>query len=145
MQQNTTSEGGGLNEQALQAAVDENEDALAGSGDPSGGPADDTEFSNRHPLASPGELAGTADQAIAREIEALGPADGSLADAAGVGGDAGAGTSTMGDAIGAAAGMDIGSGTPPDHGDLGGGGASLEQGGGAGPAGSGSPGGDSRR
>lgn len=54
----------------------------AGEGEPSGGVADDVEFSNEHPLASPGELAGTADQAIAREIEALGPVDGSLADAA---------------------------------------------------------------
>ena len=136
-------QGGGLNDKALADANAENEDAIAGAGDPSGGPADDVEFSNAHPLASPGELAGTADQAIAREIEALGPADGSLADAAGVGG--GAGATTMGDAIGAAAGMDIGSGTPGDKGDLGGGGASLDQGGGTGPAGAGTPGGDSRR
>lgn len=34
---------------------------------------DDEEFGNEHPLASPGELAGTAGQAIARELEALGP------------------------------------------------------------------------
>lgn len=46
---------------------------------------DDTEFSDEHPLASPGELAGTADQAIARELEALGPVDESLADASDAG------------------------------------------------------------
>lgn len=34
---------------------------------------DDEAFGNEHPLASPGELAGTAGQAIARELEALGP------------------------------------------------------------------------
>lgn len=131
-------QGGGLNEKSLQPAVDENEDGFAGSDDPSGEAVGDTEFSNEHPLASPGELAGTADQAIAREIEALGPADGSLADAADEAQGGGAGTSTMGDAIGASAGMDIGQGTPPDRGDLGGGGS------GPGPAGTRSPGGDGR-
>ena len=82
MQQDETPRGGGLNEKTLAPANAENEDAVAGRGEPSGGAADDTEFSNEHPLASPGELAGTADQAIAREIEALGPAGGSLGDAA---------------------------------------------------------------
>lgn len=109
-------QGGGLNERQLQGAVAENEDdGFAGSGDSSH--KDDVEFSNAHPLSSPGELAGTADAAIAREIAALGPADGSLADAAGVGGTV---DETLGDAVGAAAGMDVGSGTDPDRGDLGG-------------------------
>lgn len=82
MQQDNTPQGGGLNEKTLGAANAENEDAMAGRGEPSDDADDDTEFSNEHPLASPGELAGTADQAIAREIEALGPVDGTLADAA---------------------------------------------------------------
>jgi hypothetical protein len=154
MQQDRDSYGGGLGEKQMEPAV--GQDPLsgtggsagggtrAGEGEPSGGVTDDTEFSNEHPLASPGELAGTADQAIAREIEALGPVDGSLADAAS--GDAGgAGSTTMGDAIGSAAGIDVGEGTPGDKGDLGGGGASLGQSSGTGPAGSGSPGGDNRQ
>ncbi|WP_205481106.1 hypothetical protein [Sphingomonas arenae] len=116
MQQNDGTQGGGLGEKQLAAANAENEDAFAGSADPSGGELDDVEFSNEHPLSSPGELAGTADQAIAREIAALGPADGSLADAAGTQG--GASTDTIGDAIGAAAGMDVGSGTPGDTSEL---------------------------
>lgn len=122
MQQDQGSQGGGLGEKTLAAANAENEDAFAGSGQPSGGAADDAQFSNDHPLASPGELAGTADQAIAREIAALGPADGSLADAAGtdggpLGSDA-AGGDTIGDAVGAGAGMDVGSGTPGDTSEL---------------------------
>jgi len=116
-QRNIDNHGGGLGERALEGAAAENEDASAGSGDPSG--QDDVEFSNEHPLSSPGELAGTADAAIAREMAALGPADGSLADAAGVGSDDP--DHTMGDAIGAGAGMDLGSGTPEPQGELGGG------------------------
>lgn len=117
-QRNIDNHGGGLGERQLEGAVAENEDAFAGSGDPSG--KDDVQFSNEHPLASPGELAGTADAAIAREMAALGPADGSLADAAGVGtGDDQ--DHTIGDAVGAGAGMDIGSGSPEPQGELGGG------------------------
>jgi hypothetical protein len=78
-QQDNTPQGGGLSEKTLADANAENEDAMAARDEPSSDAEDDTEFSNEHPLASPGELAGTADQAIAREIEALGPADGSLA------------------------------------------------------------------
>ena len=93
MQKNIDNHGGGIGTRQMEPAL--GQDPLsgtggsagggtrAGEGDPSGGVTDDdTEFSDEHPLASPGELAGTADQAIAREIEALGPADGSLADAA---------------------------------------------------------------
>ena len=80
--QQDNSQGGGVGEKTLGEANAENEDAFAGSREPSGGEADDTDFSDEHPLASPGELAGPADQAIAREIEALGPADGTLADTA---------------------------------------------------------------
>ena len=154
MQQDRENLGGGLGEKQMEPAI--GQDPLsgtggsagggtrAGEGEPSGGVTDDKDFSDEHPLASPGELAGTADQAIAREIEALGPVDGSLADAASdESGEAGA--STMGDAVGSAAGMDIGQGAPGDKAGLGGGGASLRQSGGTGPAGTGSPGGDSRK
>jgi len=116
-QRNIDNLGGGLGERQLQDAAAENEDGFAGSGDPSG--QDDVQFSNEHPLSSPGELAGTADAAIAREMAALGPADGSLADAAGIGGDDP--DHTIGDAIGAGAGMDLGSGSPEPQGELGGG------------------------
>ncbi len=34
---------------------------------------DDARFGNDHPLSSPGELAGTADRAIAAELAALDP------------------------------------------------------------------------
>ena len=92
MQKDNSAQGGGLGTKAMEPAL--GQDPLsgtggsagggteAGEGDPSGGVTDDTAFSDEHPLASPGELAGTADRAIAREIEALGPVDGSLADAA---------------------------------------------------------------
>jgi hypothetical protein len=115
---NIDNHGSGLGERQLAEAAAENEDAMAGAGDPSG--KDDVQFSNEHPLSSPGELAGTADAAIAREMAALGPADGSLADAAGVG-DGDDPDNTMGDAIGAGAGMDIGAGSPEPQGELGGG------------------------
>jgi hypothetical protein len=117
-QRNIDNLGGGLGERQLEGAAAENEDAFAGSGDTSG--KDDVQFSNEHPLASPGELAGTADAAIAREMAALGPADGSLAGAAGVGSDDDP-DHTIGDAVGAGAGMDLGSGSPEPQGELGGG------------------------
>lgn len=130
MQQDHNRRNDGLDNQALAAANAENEDAFAGAGEASGGPVDDTAFSDEHPLASPGELAGTADQAIAAEMAALGNADGSLSEAAGIGGAA---ATTMGDAIGAGAGMDVGSGTDSDRSGLGGG-EPLDQQDGSAPA-----------
>jgi hypothetical protein len=67
-------------------------------------------------------LPGTAgtDSEIVAEAAALGSADGALADAAGVGG--GGNVTTMGEAIGSSAARDVGSGTPGEKGDLGGGG-----------------------
>ena len=122
-------QGGGLNEEALRSPTDEplggtggsaGGGTIAGSGDPSGATADrDDAGSEDPPVASLGELAGQSDDRIAAEAAALGSADGSIADAAGVGGTLDA---TMGDAIGALAGRDVGSGTPGDKGDLGGGG-----------------------
>ena len=106
MQQDRTGQGERPSDRDLQNAAAENEDAIADASTDTG---DDREFSDEHPLASPGELAGTADQAIAAEIAALGPEDDSLADSSDEDPD-----SLMGDAIGSSAGMDIGQGTRPD-------------------------------
>lgn len=141
MQQDNSAQGGGLDERSRQGAAAENDDGHRTRDQAEGG-GDDTEFSDEHPLASPGELAGTAGEAIAAEIAALGPADGSLADAqSGQGG--GPATNTMGDAIGAGAGMDVGAGSPPDHSGAGGG-EPIGQQGYAAPTTSRSPGGDGR-
>jgi hypothetical protein len=78
----TTAQEGGLGEKQLAAANAENEDAFAGSGDPSGGASDDAEFSNDHPLASPTELAGTTEHAIEAEFAARDAID-AQSDAAG--------------------------------------------------------------
>ncbi len=78
----TNPQGGGLGEKQLAAANAENEDAFAGSADPSGGELDDVEFSNAHPLASPTELAGTTEHAIEAEFAARDAAE-AQADAAG--------------------------------------------------------------
>jgi hypothetical protein len=66
----TAAQGDGPGQNQLAAANAENEDAFAGSGDPSGGEADDEAFSNDHPLASPTELAGTTEHAIEAEFAA---------------------------------------------------------------------------
>jgi len=99
----------------------------AGAGDPSG-PGASAGITN--PLGLPGIA--EEDAEIVSEASALGSSDGALADAAGIGG---AGGPTMGEAVGSGPGRDIASGTPGDRGELGGGGASLDQGGGTGPAG----------
>jgi hypothetical protein len=148
-------QGGGLNDRAFAPATDEplsgtggsaGGGAISGAGEISGADTDraDDPLIGRdgRTLAATGELAGTSDEQAARDAAALGSADGSLADAAGVG--SGAAAPTMGDAVGGGAGRDIGSGTPADRGELGGG-APFGQHGGSGPAGSSSPGGDSRR
>ena len=139
-------QGGGLNERALEPAVDSENmtgtgggaggGTIAGSGDPSG-PGTIAGITN--PLAMPG-IAGDREAEIVAEAAALGTADGALSDAVGVGGSAVA--TTMGDAIGSSAGRDVGSGTPGDKGELGGGGGSLGLSGGTGPQGSGAPGGN---
>jgi hypothetical protein len=149
-------QGGGLNDRAFAPATDESLSgtggssgggALSGGGEISGADTDrqDDPLIGRdgRTLAATGELAGTSDDQAARDAAALGGADGSLAEAA-AGGASGTGAPTMGDAVGGGAGRDVGGGTPGDRGELGGG-APLGRNGGTGPAGSGSPGGDSRR
>lgn len=70
-----------LTERNLQNATAEEDDARTPPIE-ADSTTDDTQFSDEHPLASPGELAGTAGEAIAAEIAALRPEDGSLGDAA---------------------------------------------------------------
>jgi hypothetical protein len=116
-------QGGGLGERAMEPATEgENMNGtgggagggtMAGSGDPTG-PGVNAGIKN--PLQMPG-IAGE-DAEVVSKIAALGSADGALADAAGVGGSGGP---TMEEAIGASAGSDIGSGTPGDRGETGGG------------------------
>lgn len=66
-------------------------------------------------------LASIEDSEIAGEASALGSADGALADAADPARPRQDGTPTMGEAVGSGAGRgEPGSGTPGDHGDLGG-------------------------
>ena len=80
---------------------------LAGGGEPSGGR-----------LERDAGLPEASNDEVAREAAALGPADGALADAAGVSGGSGTG---LGEAVGSGAGRaDTGSGTPADRGGLGG-------------------------
>ena len=106
------SSGAGLNDAAIAPATDdrglsgtggsEGGGTTAGAGEPSGGEAD------RGAIPVPEEAA---------EPAALGPADGSLADAVA---PRGPGGTTMGDAL-RGVGRDVGSGTPADRGELGGG------------------------
>ena len=142
------SAGGGIGEPAAATATKE---PLSGTGGSAGGgtvsgdaePAGiNTDRSDpaEAPLECTGEAAGRTGDTVAAEAAALGSADGSLADAARAGGPAGR---RMGDALDGGAGRDIGEGTPGDKGELGGG-AALGQHGGTGPAGTGSPGGDTR-
>lgn len=72
---------------------------------------------NPHSISAIGQLAGRSGSEVAAEAAALGTADGSLADAAGLHAPGG---TTMGDAL-RSPGRDIGSGTPRDKGELGGG------------------------
>lgn len=116
--------GNGLSERAMEAAT-ENENlngtgggagggTVAGSGDPTG-PGVNAGITI--PLQMPG-IAGEDSKAVS-EISALGSADGTLADLSGNGGSGGP---TLGEAIGASAGSgDVGSGTPGDRGETGGG------------------------
>jgi hypothetical protein len=97
----------------------------AGAGSPTGGTLDsqrgeaNAPVGEPHATPRPDSLAGIADSEIAAEAAALGSADGSLADAAGLSGPGG---SSMGEAIGGGAGRaEPGSGTPGDRGELGGG------------------------
>ena len=120
--------------------------ALSGEGEISGERGDGAPLGDGDELA-PGaqnraalsQLAGRTGNEVAAEAAALGGADGSLADAAGIGGPGGR---TVGDSLGSE-GRDIGSGTPGDRGELGGAGP-LGQHGGAGPGGAASPGCDTR-
>ena len=146
----TTPQGDGLNEATLAPATDdrglsgtggaEGGGTIAGAGDPSGGDADlDTAALPTDPSRSFRAQSRNGPDA-SEEAAALGPADGALSDEATPKGQDG---TTMGDAL-RSPGRDIGSGTPGDKGELGGGGP-LGQHGGTGPAGAGSPGGDARR
>jgi hypothetical protein len=160
-----TPQGGGLNDVTLAPLTDDRGlsgtggadggGASAGAGEPSGGATDRASArlpqdpAATHPESSRsaiGQLAARTQSEEAAEAAALGPADGSLADAArgALSHDvAGEGTLTMGDAL-RSPGRDIGSGTPGDQSELGGG-APLGQEGGTGPSGAASPGGDGRR
>jgi hypothetical protein len=126
----TTPSTGGLNERAFEPARDgelsgtggsDGGGTIAGSGDPSGAATDRNHPGDEPdaiPRAALGELAGRSGSEEAAEAAALGSADGALADAAGVGGPGGR---TLGETPGGGAGRDIGSGTPGDRGELGGG------------------------
>jgi hypothetical protein len=107
---------------------------VAGAGDPSGGPIGGT------PGSSAAALGG--DGAIAAEAAALGSVDGTLADAAAQaqpGAERLSAGPTGGESIGTGAGRgEVGSGTPRDTGELGGGGAEGTV------HGTASPGGDGR-
>jgi hypothetical protein len=116
----TVPQGGGLNERALEPATEEplggtggsaGGGTIAGSGEPEGANTDTELAADEAVLASPGELAGTADRAIAAEMAALGPAEEEPAE----------GGPTLGEAIGSGAGGDVGSGTKGDRAGLGGG------------------------
>jgi hypothetical protein len=102
----------------------------------SGPGADDISGGTAGAAAHPGTPAATTGS-IASDAAALGSADGSLADAARRSTPRNALTGA--EAVGSGAGRgEVGSGTPADTGELGGGG------GGTGPAGTARPGGDSR-
>ena len=152
-----TPQGGGLNERALEPATEEplsgsggaaGGGTLAGDGDPSGEDTDRPSPDGRasdasadgNSLARTGKAGGVTDSEEAAEAAALGPADGSLADAAGGGA---AGAPNLGESLRGGAGRDIGSGTASDKSGLGGGGTAGQNGGG-GPKGTASPGGDKR-
>jgi hypothetical protein len=135
----------------------------AGEGEPDGANTDQSAI----PLAARRERGGMMDDEVAAEAAALGSADGTLADRAGLAGgiatpgnpeipgvtgdvdDVVQGTesershTTMGEALGTGAGRHVGSGTPPGHAGLGGA-APLGFEGGPGPKGTRSPGGDRR-
>ena len=90
------------------------------------------------PANAPGSAVGSQDNEIAREAAALGPASGSLADAASDKQDGAALSSgpVGGESVGTGAGRgEAGSGLPRNRGELGGG-ALLGQQSGSGPAGS---------
>lgn len=117
-------DGGGLDLRGLQG--ENSAEALSGTGGSSGGGtvsgAGDPEGGAPDGPSTPrmDSLAARTDSEIAAEAGALGPADGSLADAAGLGG--GERPATMGEAIGSGAGRgEPGSGGPSDRGELGGG------------------------
>ena len=141
MMQNDTT-GGGLNEAAMSGIDQESGgDAgggsgggtTAGAGDPSGGATDSAG-------APADSLAARTGNDIATDAALLGTSDGSLADAArqGDGPPVPAAGPTGGESLGGDAGRNVGSGTPPPHGELGGGGP-LGQHGGPGPSGTAGP------
>jgi hypothetical protein len=153
-----TASGGGLNEKLLEplkkgalagTGGSAGGGTIAGEGEPSGGATDQAppheEQGNPavegRTVAAAGELAGLSDSEEAEEAAALGPAEGTLADRAGVGGKGG---ETLGEAVGSSRpDSAVGAGTRPDKAGLGGGGPGALQGG-TGPAGTASPGGKSR-
>jgi len=124
-------QGGGLNDAALAPATDERGlsgtggaeggGTRSGAGEPTGGVADRVSGgeaeADPQSIAALGQLAGRTGSEEAAEAAALGSADGSLADAAG---QHPPGGTSMGDAL-RSPGRDVGSGTPGDRGELGGG------------------------
>ena len=142
-----TPQGDGLNETTLAPTNDdrglsgtggaEGGGTIAGAGDPSGGETD-LETAGLPTDPSRSFLAQSRNGPVASEeaaeAAALGSADGALSDEATPKGQGG---TTMGDAL-RSPGRDIGSGTPGDKGDLGGGGVGRS------PSGTASPGGEGR-
>jgi hypothetical protein len=109
--------GGGINEAALagRTEAEPGDDSSMGTDHPSGGLLS----------GGAGTTAGLLDDHIAAEAGALGSQDGALADEAAARRDPQSPIGrTGGEAIGGGSGRgETGSGTPPDRGDLGGGGA----------------------
>jgi hypothetical protein len=141
-------QGGGLGTEAMEPAL--GHDPLGGTGGSSGGGtrAGDGEpdgeqidgtAADAEVLAAPDRPGREQDEEIATEAAALGDVDGTLSDAK-RGHKGGAGTPTMGSALGGV-GIHVGSGTDPDTGGLGGA-APLGFEGGPGPQGTRGPGGE---
>lgn len=102
--------------------------ASAGAGQPSGGTLGPNRGEAATPVCEPDatprpdSVAGITDSEIAAEAGALGSADGMLADAAGASQSAQGTTPAGGETVGTGAGRgEPGTGTPADHGGLGGG------------------------
>jgi hypothetical protein len=135
--------GNGVNGRELQDHLGElgsGGDTLAGAGDPSGGAIGATAGTAAGPGGAHPATSGAS--GAAAEAAALGAVDGSLADYAAQaepGAERLSGGPAGGETLGAGAGRgDVGSGTPADRGDLGGGGAEGST------LASASPGGDGR-
>lgn len=126
--------GGGLSERALQPAADRTRAENAGGQGGTDSLVEDADPAVPRPVPDEVLIARPEDQEIVAEAAALGSGPRPNGAASG---------QTSGDALHSGAGRDVGSGTPGDKGELGGG-APLGQQGGVGPESAASPGGDSR-